>query len=113
MIEVHPLGIGGKEDPARLVFDGIVGKGIAVSMIDLGTHFRLICADIELIKQPEAMPKLPVARVMWKILPNFSDGAEKWIYAGGAHHAVISTALTKQDIELFCKLTDTELVTIG
>ncbi len=113
LIEVHPLGIGGKEDPARLVFDGITGKGIAVSMIDLGDRFRLICADIELIKQPEAMPKLPVARVMWKILPNFSEGAEKWIDAGGAHHAVISTALTRKDIELFCKLTNTELVTIG
>jgi L-arabinose isomerase len=112
-IEVHPLGIGGKEDPARLVFDGITGKGIAVSMIDLGDHFRIICADIELIKQKEAMPKLPVARVMWRILPNFSEGAEKWIYAGGAHHAVISTSLTRSDIELFCKLTDTELVTIG
>lgn len=113
MIEVHPLGIGGKEDPARLVFDGITGKGIAVSMIDMGTHFRVICADIELIKQKEPMPKLPVARVMWKILPSFAEGAEKWIYAGGAHHAVISTALTKEDIELFCKLTNTELVTIG
>ena len=113
MIEVHPLGIGGKEDPARLVFDGITGKGIAVSMIDMGTHFRVICANIELIKQKEPMPKLPVARVMWKILPSFAEGAEKWIYAGGAHHAVISTALTKEDIELFCKLTNTELVTIG
>ena len=112
-IEVHPLGIGGKEDPARLVFDGITGKGIAVSMIDMGTHFRVICANIELIKQKEPMPKLPVARVMWKILPSFAEGAEKWIYAGGAHHAVISTALTKEDIELFCKLTNTELVTIG
>lgn len=112
-IEVHPLGIGGKEDPARLVFDGIQGKGIAVSMVDMGTHFRLICADIELVKQPEKMPKLPVARVMWKILPDFATGAEKWIYAGGAHHAVISTALTREDIELFAKLTNTELVVIG
>ncbi len=112
-IEVHPLGIGGKEDPARLVFDGIEGKGIAVSMIDMGTHFRLICADIELIKQPKPMPKLPVARVMWKILPNFAQGTEEWINAGGAHHAVISTALTKEDIKLFAKLTNTELVVIS
>ena len=112
-IQVHPLGIGGKADPARLVFDGIQGKGIAVSMVDMGTHFRLICADIELTKQPEEMPKLPVARVMWKILPDFSDGAERWIYAGGAHHAVVSTALKKEDIELFAKLTDTEVIFIG
>ncbi|MBO5897148.1 MAG: L-arabinose isomerase [Clostridia bacterium] len=112
-IEVHPLGIGGKEAPARLVFDGIEGKGIAVSMVDMGDHFRLICADIELVKQPEPMPKLPVARVMWKILPDFATGAEKWIYAGGAHHAVVSTALTPEDIALFAKLTDTEVVFIG
>ncbi len=112
-IQVHPLGIGGKADPARLVFDGIEGKGIAVSMVDMGTHFRLICADILLTKQPEEMPKLPVARVMWKILPDFRAGAEKWIYAGGAHHAVVSTALTKEDISLFAKLTNTEIVFIG
>ncbi len=112
-IEVHPLGIGGKEAPARLVFDGVEGKGIAVSMVDMGDRFRLICADIELVKQPEPMPKLPVARVMWKILPDFATGAEKWIYAGGAHHAVVSTALTPADIELFAKLTDTEVVFIG
>lgn len=112
LIEVHPLGIGGKEDPARLVFDGISGKGIAVSMIDLGTHFRLVVADIELIEQKEEMPKLPVARVMWKILPTFSEGTERWIYAGGAHHAVVSTSLTKDDIKLFAKLTGTELVVI-
>ncbi|MBP5308188.1 MAG: L-arabinose isomerase [Clostridia bacterium] len=112
-IEVHHLGIGGKEPPARLVFDGIAGKGIAVSMVDMGTHFRLICADIELIKQPKEMPKLPVARVMWKILPDFASGTEQWIYAGGAHHAVISTALDVEDIRLYAKLTDTELVCIG
>lgn len=112
-IEVHPLGIGGKNPPARLVFDGIEGKGIAVSMIDMGTHFRLICADIQLVKCPEKMPNLPVAGVTWKILPNFSEGSEKWIEAGGAHHAVVSTALTRADIELFARLTDTELVVIG
>lgn len=111
-IEVHPLGIGDREPPARLVFDGVAGKGIAVSMIDMGTHFRLICADIELVKQPQAMPKLPVARVMWKILPDFATGTEAWIYAGGAHHAVVSTALTVEDIRLFAKFTDTELIEI-
>ncbi len=112
-IEVHPLGIGGKQPPARLVFDGIKGKGIAVSMVDMGDRFRLICADIELVSQPQEMPNLPVARVMWKILPDFASGTEAWIYAGGAHHAVVSTALTRQDIALFAKLTDTEVVYIG
>ena len=112
-IQVHPLGIGGKSDPARLVFDGISGEGIAVSMIDMGDHFRIICADITLIKQPEPMPKLPVARLMWKLKPDFKTGTAAWIYAGGAHHAVVSTALTSDDIRLFAKLTNTELVLIN
>ncbi len=111
-IQVHPLGIGGKEPPARLVFDGIDGEGIAVSMIDMGDRFRLVCADITLVKQPKPMPKLPVARLMWKLKPDFATGAAAWIYAGGAHHAVVSTALTKDDIRLFAKMTGTELVII-
>lgn len=112
-IEVHPLSIGGKSDPARLVFEGVTGKGIAVSLIDIGNRFRLICADIELIRQPKEMPNLPTARLMWKIKPDFETGASAWIYAGGAHHAVISTALTPDDIRLFAKLTNTELVEIN
>ena len=111
-IQVHPLGIGGKSDPARLVFDGISGSGIAVSMIDMGDRFRLVCAEIELVKQPEPMPGLPVARLMWKIKPDFATGAAAWIYAGDAHHAVVSTALTADDIRLFAKMTGTELVII-
>jgi len=112
-IQVHPLGIGDRSDPARLVFDGICGDGIAVSMIDMGDRFRLICADIELVKQPYPMPRLPVARLMWRLKPDFKTGAAAWIYAGGAHHAVVSTALTSDDIRLFAKLTDTELVVIN
>ena len=111
-IQVHPLGIGGKSDPARLVFDGIDGEGIAVSMIDLGDRFRLVCAEITLVRQPAPMPKLPVARLMWKLKPDFATGAAAWIYAGGAHHAVVSTALTVDDIRLFAKMTNTELVVI-
>ncbi len=111
-IEVHPLGIGGKADPARLVFEGVTGEGIAVSLIDLGDRFRLVCAEITLVKQPAAMPKLPVARVMWKLKPDFATGSAAWIYVGGAHHAVVSTALTVDDIRLYAKMTDTELVVI-
>ncbi len=112
-IQVHPLGIGGKEDPARLVFDGVTGDGIQVTMVDMGDHFRLICADIELVKQPEVMPKLPVARIMYRHKPNFQIGTAAWCYAGGAHHSVVSTALTRQDIAMFARLTGTELITIG
>lgn len=111
-IQVHPLGIGGKADPARLVFDGIEGEGIAVSLIDLGDRFRLVCAEIELIKQPKPMPNLPVARLMWKLKPDFATGAAAWIYAGGAHHAVVSTYLKADDIRLLAKFLDCELVVI-
>lgn len=112
-IEVLPLGIGGKEDPARLIFDGVTGEGIQVTMVDMGTHFRLICADIELVEQPKAMPKLPVARIMYRHKPNFQIGTAAWCYAGGAHHSVVSTALTRKDIAMFARLTGTELITIG
>ena len=112
-IEVHPLSIGGKEPPARLVFDGAPGKAVAVSMVDMGDRYRLVCADIELVTPPEAMPKLPVARLMWKLRPDFATGAAAWIRAGGAHHAVVSTALDAADIRLFAKLTDTDLVEIN
>lgn len=112
-IQVHPLGIGGKADPARLVFDSVTGDGIQVTLIDMGDHFRIICADIELVEVPHPMPKLPVAQIMYRHKPNFSIGTSAWCYAGGAHHSVISTALTRADIALFAKLTGTELITIG
>ena len=112
-IDVLPLGIGGKEDPARLIFDGVTGDGIQVTMVDMGDRFRIICADIELVKQPKPMPKLPVARIMYRHKPNFAIGTAAWCYAGGAHHSVVSTALTRDDIAMFARLTGTELVTIG
>lgn len=111
-VEVHPLGIGGKEPPARLVFDGIRGNAVAVCMTDMGDRFRLVAAEIELVKQPKAMPRLPVARLMWRIKPDFKTGAAAWIYAGGGHHTVVSSALDMDDIRLFAKLTRTELVAI-
>lgn len=112
-IQVHPLGIGGKEDPARLVFDGVTGDGIQCTLVDMGDHFRIICADIELVKQPKPMPKLPVARIMYRHKPNFEIGTAGWCCAGGAHHAVVSTALSRKEIAMFAKLTGTELITIG
>ncbi len=111
-VEVHPLGIGGKRPPARLVFDGVTGSGVAVCMTDMGDRFRLICAEIELVGQPEATPRLPVARLMWKPRPDFKTGIKAWLEAGGGHHTVVSTALASGDIELFAKLTGTELVLI-
>ena len=112
-IQVHHLGIGNKKDPARLVFDGVTGDGIQVTLIDLGDHFRIICADIELVKQPRPMPKLPVARIMYRHKPNFEIGTAAWCYAGGAHHSVVSTALNRSDLEMFARLTGTEFIAIG
>ncbi len=112
-IQVHPLGIGGKADPARLVFDSVTGDGIQTTLIDMGDHFRIICADIELVSVPQPMPKLPVAQIMYRHKPNFAIGTAAWCYAGGAHHSVVSTALTREDILLFAKLTGTEIVMIG
>ncbi len=111
-LEVHPLGIGGKEAPARLVFDGVRGGGVSVCMTDMGDRFRLIAAQIELVAQPKPMPNLPVARIMWKLKPDFKTGAAAWLYAGGGHHTVVSTALNIDDLRLFAKLTKTELVVI-
>ena len=109
-IEVHPLSIGGKEDPARLVFDSIEGKGIQITMVDLGDRFRLIGMEVELVKIREKMPRLPVARIMWRILPSFQEGLTFWLENGGGHHSVISTELTLDDIALFAKLANIEFV---
>ena len=98
-IQVHPLGIGGKSDPARLVFEGIAApEAIAVSMVDMGNRMRLIIQSIELVKYPNKMPNLPVGGLMWKYQPNFKDGVAAWIHAGGAHHTVVSSVITKQEM---------------
>lgn len=95
-IEVHPLGIGDRKPPARLVFEGKAGPGIVVSLIDMGGRMRMIIQDIEVIKPILDMPNLPVARVMWKPAPDLLTGVKCWIHAGGAHHTVLSTAVTAQ-----------------
>ena len=97
-IEVHPLGIGGKADPARLVFDGASGPAINASLIDLGSRFRLIINQVDAVKAEKAMPKLPVARVLWKPQPSLRVAAETWILAGGAHHTGFSLALTAEQM---------------
>ena len=89
-IEVHPLGIGDREPPARLVFEGAAGDATLSCLIDMGTHFRLIVQDVTCVKPIMSMPNLPVARVMWKAANGLETGAECWILAGGAHHTVLS-----------------------
>ena len=112
-IEVHPLGIGGKADPARLVFEGHPGKAIVTSLVDMGGRFRLIVQDVEAVKPIYEMPNLPVARVMWKALPHLKTGAECWILAGGAHHTVFSYDLTAEQMQDFAEIMGIEYVHIG
>ena len=112
-LEVHPLGIGGKSDPARLVFEGIAApEAVAVSMIDMGDRLRLIVQKIELVKYPHKMPNLPVGGLMWKYQPNFKDGVAAWIYAGGAHHTVVSSKLSVQEMADLGNMWGIEVVVI-
>ena len=110
--EIHPLGIGGKEDPVRLVFDAPAGPAINVSLIDLGSRFRLLVNDVEAVAVTEPLPKLPVARVLWKPAPDMHTACAAWIYAGGAHHTVYSQNLTTEHIEMFAEMSGVELVVI-
>lgn len=113
-IETHHLGIGMNEkDPARLVFEGKAGSAIVVSLIDMGGRLRLICQDIECVKPIMEMPNLPVARVMWKALPDLETGLECWITAGGAHHTVLSYDVTAEQMHDFANMMDIEYVHIG
>jgi L-arabinose isomerase len=111
-IEVHPLAIGGKADPARMVFDAAPGQAVLATLVDLGSRFRMIVNEIETIKIENAMPKLPVARALWKPYPNLSDSAEAWILAGGTHHSVYSTSLTTEYFRDFAEMCGIEFVLI-
>jgi len=112
-IETHHLGIGMNEkDPARLVFEGKEGAAIVVSLVDMGGRLRLICQDIVCVKPIMPMPNLPVARVMWKAMPNLTDGVECWITAGGAHHTVLSYDVTAEQMKDWARMMDIEFVPI-
>lgn len=111
-IEVHPLGIGGKADPARLVFEGHSGKACVVSLVDMGGRLRMICQDIEAVKPILPMPNLPVARVMWRAMPDLRTGAECWILAGGAHHTVLTYDATPEMLKDWARIMDIEFVHI-
>lgn len=112
-IEVHDLSIGGKEAPARLVFEGRAGDAKAISLIDAGGRLRLIVQDVTCEKPFQSMPNLPVARTMWKPQPSFLAGLECWIIAGGAHHTVLSYDITDEVIRDFARIMGIELVTIN
>ena len=112
-IETHHLGIGMNEkDPARLVFEGREGNAIVVSLIDMGGRLRLICQDIKCVKPIMEMPNLPVARVMWRAMPDLTTGLECWITAGGAHHTVLSYDVTAEQMKDWANMMGIEFVHI-
>ena len=111
-LEVHPLGIGGKEDPVRLVFNCPPGAAINASLIDLGNRFRLIVNEVKVVKPAKALPKLPVARALWECRPDFKTACAAWIYAGGAHHTGFSYSVTTEHIENLADMAGVELAII-
>jgi L-arabinose isomerase len=111
--EIHPLGIGGKADPVRLVFNVSAGNALNASLIDMGNRFRLLVNDVEAIKPKHDLPKLPVARVLWKPLPDMQTACAAWILAGGAHHTCYSQNLTSEHLEDFADIAGIEYVLIN
>lgn len=113
VIKVVPLGIGDREAPARLTFKAKAGRAVLATIVDMGDRFRMIVNDVECIEQPQDMPNLPVAGVLWKPLPNLETSAEAWIYAGGAHHSVISYDITADMLRDFAEILQMEYIHIG
>ena len=111
-LEVHPLGIGGKADPARLVFTAHPGPGIAATIVDMGNRFRMIVNNVDVIEPEAALPKLPVASALWIPRPNLEVGAAAWILAGGTHHTAFTYALTNEFFEDYADIAGIELLTI-
>lgn len=111
-LEIHPLSIGGKDDPPRLVFKAGPGSALNASLIDLGNRFRMLVNEVEVVECPD-MPKLPVASVLWKPEPSLETAAEAWILAGGAHHTGFSQALTAEHLEDFSNIMGIEYLNIG
>ena len=111
-LEIHPLGIGGKEDPVRLVFDSQTGPAINASLIDLGNRFRLIVNTVDVVPTDEPLPNLPVARALWTPQPNLKVAAAAWILAGGAHHTGFSLSVTPEFMEDFAEMAGIEYLLI-
>ncbi|MGM0487110.1 MAG: L-arabinose isomerase [Planctomycetota bacterium] len=110
--EIHPLGIGGKEDPVRLVFDAASGPAINVSMVDMGNRFRMVVNQVDVIPPDEPLPKLPVARATWIPRPDLDTAAAAWILAGGAHHTCFAQPVTIAHMQDFAEMADVEILAI-
>ena len=111
--EIHPLFVGEREDPVRLVFDGAAGPALVVGMVDMGTHLRLVANEVDAITPPADLPALPVARALWEPRPDFTTAAESWLMAGGPHHTAYSLAVGLEVIEDFAEMLDVELLVVN
>jgi L-arabinose isomerase len=111
-LEIHPLGIGGKSDPVRLVFNVRSGPAINASLLDMGSRFRLLINEVDAVAPDAPMPKLPVARVVWVPRPNLKIAAAAWILAGGAHHTGYSQSVTQEHLEDFASMANIEFLAI-
>jgi L-arabinose isomerase len=111
--EIHPLGIGGKADPVRLVFNSAAGPAINASVIDMGNRFRLLVNEVVAVDPIQSLPKLPVARVLWKPYPDMKTGCTAWILAGGAHHTCYSQNLSAENLQDFAEMAGIEYILIG
>jgi L-arabinose isomerase len=111
-LEIHPLAIGGRADPVRLVFDASPGQAVILGIADMGGRFRLVANEVEVVEPDHPLPNLPVARAVWKPAPNLRTSTEAWLTAGGPHHTVLTTALSAEHLWDFAEMTRTELVMI-
>ena len=111
-LEVHPLGIGGREDPARLVFDATPGPAVVLGLSDMGDRFRFVANEVDVVAPLEPMPSLPVARAVWRPRPDLRSSAESWLMAGGPHHTVLSFAVGAEELYDLTDMLRSELVMI-
>ncbi len=112
LLRVKPLGIGGKDDPVRLIFKAKPGKALNATLLDMGSRFRLLVNTLESVEVPHSLPLLPVAHVLWRPEPNLKVSAQAWIYAGGAHHSVFSMAVVAKELEILASMWGIEFVLI-
>ncbi|WP_371477800.1 L-arabinose isomerase [Kitasatospora sp. NBC_00315] len=110
--EIHPLGIGGREDPVRLVFDAASGPAVVIGMADMGDRFRLVANEIDVVQPTEPLPNLPVARAVWQPRPNLRTSTEAWLTAGAPHHTVLSSAVGTEELADLADMLSVELLTI-
>lgn len=113
LLEIKPLGIGGKADPTRLIFTSKTGAAVNATIVDMGNRFRMVVADLEAVDKPQAMPNLPVGHAFWKLKPNFDVGTQAWILAGGAHHSAFSLDIDADMLRTFAEYFDIEFIHIN